>query len=119
MMTCPVKREMAIFDATDSPVRARAAAHALAVARHPAVWLSLLFVASRVVVFLFLVGRGTDLGVHAGYAARIVRGELPFRDFVAEYPPLVFVFTAIPAVLDRSLHHYFPIFRVPSANRIF
>jgi hypothetical protein len=102
---------MAIFEGTDLPVSARVAGHALAVGRHPVVWLSLLFVASRVAIFAFLVGRGTDLGVHAGYVARIVHGELPFRDFVAEYPPLVFVFTAIPAIFDRSLQYYFPIFR--------
>lgn len=84
---------------------------ALRLLGRPAVWLSLLFIASRAVVFLFLAGRGTDLGVHAGYWSRILGGQVPFRDFVPEYPPLVFAFTGIPALLDPSLHWYFPIFR--------
>jgi hypothetical protein len=106
-----VKTETAKIQATDSRLHTRVAARALAVARRPAAWLSVLFVASRAVIFVTLAGRSTDLGVHAGYVARIVHGELPFRDFVAEYPPLVFVFTAVPAIFDRSLHYYFPIFR--------
>lgn len=78
----------------------------------PAIGLSALFVASRVVIFLFMAGRGTDLGVHAGYGARIVAGEIPFRDFFPEYPPLALLFTSAPALIDPSLRYYFPIFRV-------
>jgi len=79
--------------------------------RSSAVCLSILFVVTRVGIFLFLAGRGTDLGVHSEYWARIIGGELPFRDFVPEYPPLVLAFTGVPVLLDRSLHWYFPIFR--------
>ena len=79
--------------------------------RHSAIWLSILFVASRAVVFLFMAGRGTDLGVHSGYAEKIIAGNMPFKDFFPEYPPLVFIFTGIPALLDHSLRWYFPIFR--------
>jgi hypothetical protein len=88
-----------------------AARRANAMGRYRAAWLSVLFMVSRVVVLVFLVGRGSDLHVHAHYAARIVHGQLPFREFVPEYPPLVFVLTSIPAIFDRSLHHYFSIFR--------
>jgi hypothetical protein len=73
--------------------------------------LSLLFAASRLIIFLWLAGRGTDLGVHADYAARMAAGVVPFRHFVPEYPPLALVFTGLPALLDPSLRGYFPIFR--------
>ena len=67
---------------------------------------------SRAIIFLFLAGYGTDLNVHAGYIAQINRGALPFRDFFPEYPPLVFSFTILPALLDESLKWYFPLFRI-------
>jgi hypothetical protein len=70
-----------------------------------------MFVASRVAIVLFLAGQGTDLGIHAGYAAQVVAGQLPFRDFFPEYPPLALAFTYLPALFDPSLHWYFPIFR--------
>jgi glycosyl transferase family 87 len=81
-------------------------------ARYPAVWLWILFVVSRAIIFLFLAGYGTDLNVHAGYIAQINRGALPFRDFFPEYPPLVFLFTCLPALIDGSLKWYFPLFRI-------
>lgn len=79
--------------------------------RYRATWFSVLFVVSRVAIFLFLAGRDTDLGVHQGYVRQLLAGRVPFRDFFPEYPPLVFAFTAIPALFDHSLHLYFPIFR--------
>lgn len=77
----------------------------------PAFWLTLAFILSRVGVFLFLAGRGTDLEAHAKYASRIIAGQVPFRDFFPEYPPLALLFTSIPALLDDSLNWYFAIFR--------
>jgi hypothetical protein len=81
-------------------------------ARYQVVWLWILFGVSRAIIFLFLAGYGTDLSVHADYVAQINRGAVPFRDFIPEYPPLVFAFTILPAFLDESLKWYFPIFRV-------
>lgn len=74
-------------------------------------WLCLLFAVSRVVVFLYLAGKKSDLDVHLGYMQQLVSGRVPFRDFFPEYPPLAFLFTGIPALLDRSLAHYFELFR--------
>jgi len=71
-----------------------------------------LFITSRLVIIVLLAGRHTDLGVHWVYVSRIFLGdEIPFRDFFPEYPPLVFLFTMIPAAIDRSFKHYFPLFR--------
>lgn len=81
-------------------------------ARSGTVWLWILFVGSRAIIFLCLAGYGSDLSVHADYIAQINRGALPFRDFFPEYPPLVFLFTLLPALIDESLKWYFPIFRI-------
>lgn len=70
-----------------------------------------LFCVSRIVILVLLSGRGSDLAVQRGYAALIIHGKVPFRDFAPEYPPLVFAFTLVPAMIDRSLRWYFPIFR--------
>jgi hypothetical protein len=83
------------------------------VGRHAqrALLLTLLFIASRAVIWVYLAGRGTDLGRQKGYAEEIVSGRMPFRDFFPEYPPLVFLYTAIPAFVAPSPDWYFPIFR--------
>lgn len=75
------------------------------------VWLCALFVASRTVVFLYFAGKNSDLIVHLGYVKQLVAGRVPFRDFFPEYPPLAVLFTCIPALLNRSLTHYFKLFR--------
>jgi hypothetical protein len=80
--------------------------------RYSAIWLWIFFVVSRAIIFLFLAGYGTDLNVHADYIAQINRGALPFRDFFPEYPPLVFSFTILPALIDESLKWYYPLFRI-------
>lgn len=79
--------------------------------KSPVVWLCALFVVSRVVVFVCLAGKKSDLDVHLGYMQQLVAGHVPFRDFFPEYPPLAFLFTSIPALLDRSLAYYFELFR--------
>ncbi|MBC8159919.1 MAG: DUF2029 domain-containing protein [Roseiflexaceae bacterium] len=38
-----------------------------------------------------------DLGVYAGYADQVMQGQVPYRDFTLEYPPLALV----PFVLPR------------------
>jgi hypothetical protein len=49
--------------------------------------------------------------VQAHYAAQISGGQLPFRDFVSEYPPLALIFSTVPAIFESSLRHYYVIFR--------
>jgi glycosyltransferase involved in cell wall biosynthesis len=74
--------------------------------------MSALFLVSRIVVVLVLAGRMTDLEVHKNYAARIyLKQEIPYRDFVPEYPPLSLVFTTLPATIDGSLRLYDGLFR--------
>lgn len=75
------------------------------------VGLSLLFAVSRVLVVLYLAGRGTDLAVHAGYAAKMAAGGVPFRDFFPEYPPLALLFVGLPRLLAPSPPAYFATFR--------
>jgi len=75
-------------------------------------WLSALFLTSRVVVVLFLVGRMSDVTVHMKYVSRLIwNQELPYRDFIPEYPPLVVAFTSLPAAIDSSLRSYEALFR--------
>src|SRR5271166_6561997 len=73
--------------------------------------LTLLFIVSRVVILVSLAGRTTDLGTQREYAVKMAGGQVPFRDFFPEYPPLVFLYTGISALVDPSLDRYFPIFR--------
>ena len=79
--------------------------------RNTIICLSSLFVISRIAIWLYLAGIGTDLGVHAHYARLMIAGGIPFRDFDPEYPPLAFAITAAPLLFDHSTKHYFIIFR--------
>jgi Protein of unknown function (DUF1583)/Glycosyltransferase family 87 len=71
----------------------------------------ILFLASRIAILAFLAGRLSDLNVHQAFAAHILAGDVPFRDFTPEYPPLTLLFSCIPALLDPSLIWYVPLFR--------
>jgi hypothetical protein len=82
-----------------------------ALTQYATVWLWPLFTMSRVCIFVYLAGRYSDLGVHVDSIREINAGHMPFRDFFPEYPPLVFLFTYVPAVFDASLKWYAPIFR--------
>lgn len=42
----------------------------------------------------------TDLPVYEGYGRRIAAGEVPYRDFRPEYPPLALPVFALPAIAD-------------------
>jgi hypothetical protein len=79
--------------------------------RQATFWLCLAILVSRIIIICVLAGRWTDLGVQKRYAGQIVAGQVPFRDFFPEYPPLVFLYTALPALIDPTLAWYFPIFR--------
>ena len=57
---------------------------------------------------------GTDLHNQRAYVERMVAGERPFRDFFPEYPPLVFLYTGLPALVDPSLRSYAALFRILS-----
>jgi hypothetical protein len=41
------------------------------------------------------------------YAGRILSGQLPYRDFVAEYPPLALGFFTLPRMLGESFRWYY------------
>ena len=73
-----------------------------------------LFVASRAVIFAYLAGINSDLGTQKAYVGMAVAGRVPFRDFFLEYPPLVFLYSGIPAIFDQSLQSYLATFRVLS-----
>ena len=48
----------------------------------------------------------SDTGVYQGYGERIVGGDLPYRDFVVEYPPGALVPFVLPAFLSESRGAY-------------
>lgn len=93
------------------PSLGRSAGFLAGVFSRRAAWLWVAFVVARVCVWALLSGRGTDLDVQAGYGMAIRHGQVPFRDFDAEYPPLALAFDALPAVVDPSGAHYFAVFR--------
>jgi hypothetical protein len=72
----------------------------------------LLFIASRIAILLWAAGKSSDLFVHRDYVEKVIHGQIPYRDFVAEYPPLTFAYTLLPALFDSSLGAYFPVFRL-------
>ena len=48
----------------------------------------------------------SDVPVYQYYGERIVAGDVPYRDFVVEYPPVAFVTFAVPALLSADREGY-------------
>ena len=48
----------------------------------------------------------SDTGVYQRYGERMARGDLPYRDFVVEYPPGALVPFVVPALLTDSREGY-------------
>jgi uncharacterized membrane protein len=58
-----------------------------------------------------------DVGIYFRYARRMLNGELPYRDFLVEYPPVSLPFFLMPALAAQlfgnlSLGFYQPLFYV-------
>ena len=77
----------------------------------PTIWLALVFIITRVAIFLWLAGRGTDLPALRQNVGQLMAGRVPFRDFFPEYPPLVYFYAAIPAAAGVSWGAYIAAFR--------
>ena len=75
-------------------------------------WLSIAFAISRASIFYRMTGeRRTDLNLYRGYAQKILEGEIPYKDFFPEYPPLALQFLTLPTIVDPSLKWYFGLYR--------
>jgi uncharacterized membrane protein len=51
-------------------------------------------------------------GLYYDYAGKILAGQLPYRDFVAEYPPFALLVFTVPRVLGESFRWYYVWFQV-------
>lgn len=51
-----------------------------------------------------------DIAVYFEYASNIVLGQLPYRDFIVEYPPLALLFFILPRLVTSELSIYQHVF---------
>jgi hypothetical protein len=54
----------------------------------------------------------SDIAFYASYAERIVAGQMPYRDFLVEYPPLALPLFALPALVSTTRRVYIALFVV-------
>src|ERR1017187_5316375 len=47
-----------------------------------------------------------DVAIYFGYASRIVDGQVPYRDFTLEYPPLALPFFLLPRFFTSNPFRY-------------
>lgn len=61
-----------------------------------------LFALAQTVIWGVVLGSSsaTDTDIYYGYAGRIIRGEFPYRDFEAEYPPVAMLIFLLPRLLS-------------------
>ena len=77
-------------------------------------WLIIPFIIAQILIFSLAFGEGGYLGhPHAGgsqiyfnYSSRIVDGELPYRDFDLEYPPLALAAFSLPRIFAGTPSSY-------------
>ena len=77
-------------------------------------WLIIPFIIAQVLIFSLAFGEGGYFGhPHAGgsqlylyYSSRIVDGELPYRDFDLEYPPLALAAFSLPRIFASTPSSY-------------
>jgi uncharacterized membrane protein len=61
------------------------------------------------IVFTIVYDTAGD-AVYFGYAEMIAQGQLPYRDFAVEYPPLALVFLALPRLIASGITMYIYLF---------
>ncbi|MCY7302089.1 MAG: glycosyltransferase 87 family protein [Thermoleophilia bacterium] len=54
----------------------------------------------------------SDTLVYERYGERIVSGDVPYRDFVVEYPPGALIPFVLPALVSSTIDRYEPLFEV-------
>lgn len=80
--------------------------------RHRALILfaALHILATVIFIFGFNIGGPGDTTRYFGYSSRIVQGDIPYRDFGVEYPPLSLVTFILPRLLSADLSLYSQLF---------
>ncbi len=80
-------------------------------------WPLLSFAAMHILIFLLIFPSlyeqphsSTDL--YFTYASRIVDGQVPYRDFAVEYPPVALVFFLLPRLLASAPEAYATVFEL-------
>ena len=93
------------------------AGRGLAQALHRIRWPLLSFAALHILVFLFVFPfwyeqpqTSTDLYFH--FAANVFDGQVPYRDFAMEYPPLALVFFLLPRLFASAPEAYATVFQL-------
>jgi hypothetical protein len=64
----------------------------------------ILFLATRIFILAFYEPPGTDITVYHGYISRAARGEVAYRDFAIEYPPLAWSVMTLPGPADYPVY---------------
>ncbi len=80
--------------------------------RIPLKWQWLFFAIIHILIFSILFNatfwgqRNSAAGLFYDYANRIMQGQLVYRDFAMEYPPLALLFFVLPRLLTANFGHY-------------
>ena len=53
-----------------------------------------------------------DIAIYHAYAENILSGQIPYRDFIPEYPPLALLFFVLPKLFVRDPNYYALAFQV-------
>lgn len=89
----------------------------LAQALHRIRWPLLSFAAIHALIFLFVFPSLYELpqssaDLYFTYASRIVDGQVPYRDFAFEYPPVALAFFLLPRLLASTPEAYATVFQL-------
>ena len=72
-----------------------------------------------ILVFSYLGQVGSAHGYYQSFAVNVLNGEIPYRDFVFEYPPLVLLPILLPAIIaPEALYSFFFTLQIFSGSLI-
>ena len=82
-------------------------------------WYSLAIITAHALILIVVFNTGIygtegnpDINRYFNYSVSIAHGQLPYRDFTVEYPPLALVFFTLPQLVAPTLQMYQYVFAV-------
>jgi hypothetical protein len=74
--------------------------------------LAAIFIVTRILCFLIVAPNWSDIPIYSRYSDSILDGQIPYKEFEAEYPPFALLLMVIPGFLAKFIGSYMVSYRL-------